>query len=230
MTLAAVRGPGDAGRAAAGAARSSLSRPGRLATADGGQDGSRLRQHVPPERGQRGDADRHEERDRGHGEDQAQPVELPLAPRCPRALTGAGGAGQRARHRLQPGRDRVQAAPGVPGHPGARGHQPGRDRVQAAPGVPGHPGARGHQPGDRQRVRRGQAGADPLQAVARGLDRVHRAVQRAAQEVLVVAVVLAHASRSSTSRRAVMARAAWLLTVPRLIPSAEAIWASDMSA
>jgi hypothetical protein len=79
-------------------------------------------------------------------------------------------------------------------------------------------------------VRRRQPAADPLQAVARRLYRVHRGMQRAAQEVLVVTVVLAHASLSSTSRSAVMARAAWLLTVPRLIPSAEAIWASDMSA
>src|ERR1019366_7796557 len=52
-------------------------------------------------------------------------------------------------------------------------------------------------------------------------------VQRAAQKLLVVTIVLVHASLSSKLRSADMARAVWLLTAPVLIPIVEAICASD---
>jgi len=78
-------------------------------------------------------------------------------------------------------------------------------------------------------VRGGQPGADPLEAIFSGLYRVHCRVQRAAQELVPVTIMLPHASRSSTWRSADMALAVWLLTAPRLMPIAAAIWASDIS-
>jgi hypothetical protein len=92
-----VSGPGDSGRPAAVTARPLLPGPGWLAAADGAQDGPGLRQHVPPEWGQRGNAERHEDRDRGHGGHQAQPLQLPLVPGTPVTLTGAAGPARCAR-------------------------------------------------------------------------------------------------------------------------------------
>jgi hypothetical protein len=72
-------------------------------------------------------------------------------------------------------------------------------------------------------MRRGKPGADPLQAVSGRIYQVRRGVQGAAQDLVIVMLVLAHASRSSTLRSAPMARAVWLLTAPRLMPIVEAI-------
>jgi hypothetical protein len=107
--------------------------------------------------------------------------------------------------------------------------QPRQGGLQHANRVPGQLGASGHHPGEGQRVRRGQPGSDPLQAILSGLYRVSCHVQCATQNLVIVTIALAHASRSSTARSAVLARAVWLLTAPRLIPIAEAIWASDRS-
>jgi hypothetical protein len=80
------------------------------------------------------------------------------------------------------------------------------------------------QPGEECRARRGDPGADPLQAVSGRLDEVRGGAQRAAQDLLVVMFALTHhASRSSTLRNADMARAVWLLTAPLLMPIIEAI-------
>jgi len=223
MIRSAVRGgrAGSGRQPAAGAARSRpahrrpAARPGRR-VADGVEERARLRQYLLPERGHRGHAHRHDERDRGHDRGQACPSEA-----------------RRARRR----RRRPVTLRGLASRPGRAGHQPlghrlqpGQGRLQPTPCAPGHLGAGGQHPGDRQRVRRGQAGPDPLQAVIGGLDRVHRGMQRAAQQILVVPGGLAHASPSSTPRSADMARAVWTLTAPRLILIAEAICASDNSA
>ena len=223
MIRSAVRGgrAGSGRQPAAGAARSRpahrrpAARPGRR-VADGVEERARLRQYLLPERGHRGHAHRHDERDRGHDRGQACPSEA-----------------RRARRR----RRRPVTLRGLASRPGRAGHQPlghrlqpGQGRLQPTPGTPDHLGVGGHNPGDRQRVRRGQAGPDLLQAVVGGLDRVHRGVQCAAQQILVVPGGLAHASPSSTPRSADMARAVWTLTAPRLILIAEAICASDNSA
>jgi hypothetical protein len=192
--------------------------PGRHA--DGvTQRGRRLRPYLLPERGHRGHAHRHDERDGGHYRGQAGPPEPRPARRSrrrPVTFRGLAGRLRRAGHR-------------------PLGHrlQPGQGRLQPTPRAPGHLGVDGHHPGDRQRVGRGQAGPDPLEAVVGGLDRVHRGMQRAAQQILAVPGAPggpAHASPSSTPRSADMARAVWTLTAPRLIPMAEAIWASENSA
>ncbi len=78
-------------------------------------------------------------------------------------------------------------------------------------------------------MRDSQPRPDPLQAVTSGHDPVRGRVQRVPQNLLVLCVRAAHASRSSTTRSADMARAVWLLTAPRLMPIVVAIWASDRS-
>ena len=92
------------------------------------------------------------------------------------------------------------------------------------------PGEPGHDPGDACRVRHGQPGADPLQAILGGLDGVGLGMQRAAEQFGKVRVGLVHAWLSSTVRIADMARAVWLLTAPVLIPMTEAICPTGRSA
>ncbi len=77
------------------------------------------------------------------------------------------------------------------------------------------------------RAGRGQPGTDSLQAILSRLDRVRRRMQRAPQLLLVVMIVLAHASRPSTSRSTDMARAVWVLTAPSLMSITAAAWAAD---
>jgi hypothetical protein len=79
---------------------------------------------------------------------------------------------------------------------------------------------------------------DPLQAVSARLDLVRDGMQLTPQvvaEILPLAAVEAaarchHVSCSSAARNAVMPRAVWLLTAPRLIFIAAAISASENSA
>ena len=78
------------------------------------------------------------------------------------------------------------------------------------------------RPGDQHRVRPGQPGADPLQAIGSGLHRVRCHLQRAAHKLVIVTIVQAHSRRSSTGRSADLARAVCLLTALVLIPIAEA--------
>ena len=224
MILGAGRGAGSAGLAVAMSVRSRLARPGRRAAVAGAVDRvvdrvderARLRQHLPSERRHRGNAHRHDERDRGHHGGQAGPPEPRPVRRCglrhPVTIVGPAGRAGRAGH-----------------HPLRHRLQPRQGRLQPAPCAPGQLGACGHHPGHRQRVRRGQPGLNPLQAVIGGLYPVHRGMQRAAEQVLVVPGGPAHASPSSTPRNADMARAVWTLTAPRLIPIAEAICASENS-
>jgi hypothetical protein len=80
--------------------------------------------------------------------------------------------------------------------------------------------------------------ADPFQPVRAWLDLVGGGVQGMAQELAEVvswrrcAIVAgsAHYSCSKAARRAVIPRAVWLLTAPRLMPMLAAISASDRSA
>jgi hypothetical protein len=85
--------------------------------------------------------------------------------------------------------------------------QPRQGGLRRANRVPGQLGASGHHPGEDHRVRRGQPGSDPLQAVLSGLYRVRRRVQCAAQNLVMVTIALTHASPSSTARSADLARA-----------------------
>jgi hypothetical protein len=106
-----------------------------------------------------------------------------------------------------------------------------------------HGGDHGQHGGERCRPpadsRDGLAGsnlrADPVEPVAGWLDRVGGEPERVAQGPLKhgpawFGAPVAHVSRSSTERSAPSARDVWLLTAPLVIPIAEAIWASDMSA
>ena len=80
--------------------------------------------------------------------------------------------------------------------------------------------------------------ADPLQPVRVWLDLIRGGVQGMPQEVAEVvawrrcALVAgsSHDCCSKAARRAVMPRAVWLLTAPRLMPMVAAISASDRSA
>jgi hypothetical protein len=74
-----------------------------------------------------------------------------------------------------------------------------------------------------------EPGAYLFQAIAGRLDRVRRSMERAANGLLKVIAVLVQ-SHPSRPRSAAMARKAWLLTAPWLIPIAEAISASGKSA
>ncbi len=165
----------------------------------------RVRNRLPWQRSQRESARYHSDGGNGQHSGRAEPRPAPSGRRArlrrPETLT------DRSEHRLRPRQDGLQRAKRVPGHLGASGHHPGE----------------GH------RVRRGQPGSDPLQAVFSGLYRIRCRSQCAAQNLVIITIVLAHASRSSTARSADLARAVWLLTAPRLIPIAEAIWASDRS-
>ena len=79
---------------------------------------------------------------------------------------------------------------------------------------------------------------DPLKPVRPRLDLIGGSVQRPAQELRefgslrrdAVVAGSGHYSCSKAARRAVMPRAVWLFTAPRLIPIAIAISASDKSA
>ena len=81
-------------------------------------------------------------------------------------------------------------------------------------------------------------GADPLEPVGSRFELVRGSMQLATQELAEFgslrryAVVSGsrHYSCSRAARRALMPRAVWLLTAPRLIPIAVAISASDRSA
>ena len=108
--------------------------------------------------------------------------------------------------------------------------QPGHERVQAAPSPPCRRGAGGHHPGKQRRAGAGQRAADLVQATVGGLHPVRRVMQRAAQAFVKLILAPAHASDSSASPIASMARAVWLFTAPGLIPIADAASASDKSA
>jgi hypothetical protein len=84
--------------------------------------------------------------------------------------------------------------------------QPRSEGTQPAHCPPGRLGPDGHQPRHGQRVWGGQPGPDPLQAVWGRLNRVGCSMQRPAQQVLKVTIVLAHASPASMARKADMAR------------------------
>src|SRR6185437_12429856 len=116
--------------------------------------------------------------------------------------------------------------PASSAHPAPESSQEttGRGRVPAGAGGPGpHPRA------------------DPLEPVRVRFDLVRGGMQRPAQVLPEVHRVRSlrrgavesgsgHYSRSRAARRAVMPRAVWLLTAPRLIFIAAAISASDRSA
>ena len=113
-----------------------------------------------------------------------------------------------------------------------------RWRSSGVPARPGNP-ARGSP---RMLARVGRAGpdprADPLKPVRPRLHLVRGSVQRTTQVLGEVVSLRRHAvvagsghySCSRAARRAVMPRAVWLFTAPRLIPIAVAISASDRSA
>ena len=79
--------------------------------------------------------------------------------------------------------------------------------------------------------------ADPLESVRLRFQLIRGGMQLATQELAefgslrryAVVSGSAHYSCSRAARRAVMPRAVWLLTAPRLIPIAVAISASDRS-
>jgi hypothetical protein len=81
-------------------------------------------------------------------------------------------------------------------------------------------------------------GADPLKPVGSRFELVRGSVQLATQELAEFGSLRRHAvvsgsrhySCSRAARRALMPRAVWLLTAPRLMPIAVAISASDRSA
>jgi hypothetical protein len=158
-----------------------------------------MRNRLPGQRSQRDSARCHSEYGNGQHSGRAQPYQAPPVrrPGPRRAETFADSAGHRP--------------------------QPRQDRLQPAWHAPGHRGIPGHHPRDGHRARPGQPGADPLQAVFGGLYRVRCRVQPAAQNLVIITIALAHASRSSTMRSDDMPRAAWLLTAPLLIPIVEAI-------
>jgi len=108
--------------------------------------------------------------------------------------------------------------------------QPRRHRTQPAQRPAGHRGEPGHDPGDGRRVRPGQPGADPLQAIAGGLYGVRFGVQGAAQQLSMIKIGLGHAWLFSALRSADMPRAVWLLTAPVVMPMIEAICPADRSA
>ena len=80
--------------------------------------------------------------------------------------------------------------------------------------------------------------ANPLQAVRTRFYLIRGSMQGMAHELGELNTVCAvgavtgfyHYSRSSAARRAVMPRAVWLFTAPRLMPIVAAISASDRSA
>lgn len=142
----------------------------------------------------------HQEDGNGQNRASAQPRWVPpvaqsAGPRSPRMLA------HRAAHPLQP-----------------RGYS-----QQPAPRATGPGGVSGHYPGHEQRAWRGQPGADPLQAIVSGLYGVGCRMQRAAQNLFKVTIALGHFWFSSRLRNDDVARAAWLLTAPGLIPIAWAI-------
>ena len=95
-----------------------------------------------------------------------------------------------------------------------------------ASGQLNHVPARGHL------ALRADPGTDPVQPVGTGLDGVSRHAKRPAQHVfqlMLLALRMAHDSRSKTERRAAMAREVWPLTAPGVIPIAAAVSASDSS-
>ena len=79
-------------------------------------------------------------------------------------------------------------------------------------------------------MRRGQPGPDPLQAMLGGLYGICLGMQRTAEYLSEVRILLVQAWLSRTLRIADMPRAVWLLTAPVLIPMVDAIWAADKSA
>ena len=116
--------------------------------------------------------------------------------------------------------------------------------LPAAPGVPA-PDHTGQEPPGRRPVTLagiGRSGPhsrpDPLEAVGAWLHLVCGRVQGMAQELAEVLSLRwhpvgagsGHDSCPKAARSAVMPRAVWLLTAPRLIPMAAAISASDKSA
>jgi len=160
---------------------------------------------------QRRQGEDHTDGEHGAGGRQDRP-EQPVPP-VPRPLPGTAAASPAAASLLLPassGRPASQA-----GQETAR-----RRRVPAGAGGPGpHPRA------------------DPLESVRMRFDLVRGGMQRPAQVLPEVHRVggavesgSGHYSRSRAARRAVMPRAVWLLTAPRLIPIAAAISASDRSA
>ena len=82
--------------------------------------------------------------------------------------------------------------PQVLAHRAAHPLQPHGHSQQPAPHTTGPGGVPGHRPGDEQRTRRGQPGADPLQAIVSRLYGVGGCPQRAAQHLLKVTIALGH--------------------------------------
>src|SRR5215831_10112706 len=98
----------------------------------------------------------------------------------------------------------------------------------------GHRGSSrsGHDPGRPRRALRADPGPDPVQPVPTGLYGLSDHKKLLAQHVLQIALPrpvlrMVHDARSSTERRAAMARAASLLTAPMVIPIVVATCSSD---
>jgi hypothetical protein len=141
----------------------------RPAAFDRPDDRRCLRNNLPWQRRQRESARCHHEHGKGQHDrrtppHQVRPPARRSGPRHPESFPG------RAEHRLQP--------------------RP--DKLQAAQRATGHLGKSGHDPGDRQRARRCQPGADPLQAIVSGVYRVRCRVQGAAQKLVIVTIMLVH--------------------------------------
>jgi len=78
-------------------------------------------------------------------------------------------------------------------------------------------------------------GTDPVKPVGGRLHRVDGKPERVPEGVLKtglaeIRAAVAHVPRSSTDRRAAIAREVWLFTAPLVIPIVAAIWASERSA
>jgi hypothetical protein len=163
---------------------------------------------------QRRQGENHADGEYGAGSRQDRP-EQPVPP-VPRPLPGTAAASRAAASLFLPASS---------GRPASKvGQESARRHVPAGAGGPGpHPRA------------------DPLESVRMRFDLVRGGMQRPAQVLPEVHRVgslrrgavesgSGHYSRSRAARRAVMPRAVWLLTAPRLIPIAAAISASDRSA
>ena len=203
------------------ASRRALAAHGRGAGADHGPtalDGLEQRDglgnRLPWQRGQRESGGR-----RGDEEGQAQDDDG-----TPRH---AGWAGPRHAEPFPRGAvRRLQPSPRGAGHP----LQLLRCSLQSASSPAGDLGKPGHDPGDGRRARPPQPGSDPLQAMLGGLYGICLGMQRTAEYLSEVRILLVQAWLSRTLRIADMPRAVWLLTAPVLIPMVDAIWAADKSA
>ena len=124
---------------------------------------------------------------------------------CHRESSPGQSGGNDHPRRTPARRARLHHPPALVGLAGY-GLQPYPEGTQPAQCPPGHLGPNGHQPRHGQRVWGGQPAPDPLQAVWGRLNRVGCRMQRPAQQILKVTIVLAHASPASMARRADMPR------------------------